>query len=276
MLMTLLGGLLSLLLSIALIIEGALSLHYCRRVFEYGFILSRRSLRTKDTFATERKYKRAKLISFSTCLNAKKKNKRSNNSNKRRYHDHDKDHEVIDKLSLAANRPIASIGGVSEDHNFEQFFYSEKSTRQIYQLAKTFSHPLFLCNPSLAILANDDKIPYLLLDRDKRFNFLRKFKEFSLTEPYLISSYSYDAIFVDPPFANITPGELVKCIKMMAPTKEKLTVPIYIAYNGKREQDLINAFEELPCPNLERLWRLEYRSISDDDLQIYLYGPTNL
>ncbi len=135
-----------------------------------------------------------------------------------------------------------------------------------------YSKPLFLCNPSLAILANEEKAPYLLLDRDKRFKFLRKFKEFSLTEPFLISSFAYDMIFIDPPFANITPSQLVKCIKLMAPSRDKLTVPIYIAYNSKREQDLLSAFGALPCPKLEKLWRFEYCSVCDD-MHIYLYGP---
>lgn len=198
----------------------------------------------------------------------------SNNTNKNSNGNNNNDN-VEEQFSLAAKRPIASVAGVTEEHNFEQFFYSEKSTMSIYQIAKSYSFPLFLCNPSLAVLAEEAKVPYLLLDRDRRFQFLSKYKEFSLLEPFLVSSYSYDVVFIDPPFANITPMQLVNCLKLMAPSKDMLKVPVYIAYNSKREKDLLDAFATLPCPKMERLWRLEYRSVRDD-LKIYLYGPSNI
>jgi len=174
--------------------------------------------------------------------------------------------------SEAANRPMANLAGVAEDHNYEQFFYSKSSTESIYQLVKSYSKPLLLCNPSLAVMAEEDGIDYLLLDRDKRFTFLKRFKEFSLTEPFLVTSYEYDSIFLDPPFANVTPSQLVRCIKLMG-TKQRLSAPIFIAYNSKREEELIAAFDELPCPPLTRLWRLDYRSVREEDMNICLYGP---
>jgi len=174
--------------------------------------------------------------------------------------------------SEAANRPMANLAGVSEEHNYEQFFYSESSTKKIYQLVKSYSTPLLLCNPSLAVMADEDGIDYLLLDRDKRFKFLKRFKEFSLTEPFLITSFAYDSIFIDPPFANVTPSQLVRCMKLMG-KKERLSAPIFIAYNSKREEELIAAFDELPCPPLTRLWRLDYRSVREEDMNICLYGP---
>ena len=177
--------------------------------------------------------------------------------------------------SEAANRPMANLAGVSEEHNYEQFFYSENSTKKIYQLVKSYSTPLLLCNPSLAVMADEDGIDYLLLDRDKRFKFLKRFKEFSLTEPFLITSFAYDSIFIDPPFANVTPSQLVRCMKLTG-KKERLSAPIFIAYNSKREEELIAAFDELPCPPLTRLWRLDYRSVREEDMNICLYGPNTI
>jgi len=189
--------------------------------------------------------------------------------------------KITNKDEDATNLPVATIAGVSEDHRYEQFFYDEKSTARLYKIVKEFSKPLLLCNPSLAILAESDvkqnhneDFTYLLLDRDIRFKFLSHYKEFSLMEPFLITSYSYDAIFIDPPFANITPIQLVNCIKRMAPDIEKSSVPVYIAYNSMREKQLLSAFNEYPGPKLERKWRLSYRTVSEDTQdKIWLYGP---
>lgn len=182
--------------------------------------------------------------------------------------------ERDEELSTAANREMASLAGVSENHNFEQFFYSDKSTKTIYQLVRNFEKPLLMCNPSLAVMADADGIDYLLLDRDTRFDFLKNYREFSLLEPFLVN-YDYDAIFIDPPFANVTPSQLVQCIQLMS-RKEKWSAPVFIAYNAQRENELVEAFKDLNCPGLTKLWRLEYSSVSQDDMNICLFGPNSL
>lgn len=206
-----------------------------------------------------------------TRLYARKKMK-----NKRRTKS-DNNHKLN---NAATNQAVATVAGVSEDHRFEQFFYDEPSTRRLYKIVTEYSHPLLLCNPSLALLAEKDysnkneDSSYLLLDRDTRFNFLSQYKEFYLTEPFLVTSFPYNVVFIDPPFANITPSQLVKCLRRMAPDAEKSSVPVYIAYNSEREQQLLAAFEEYPGPKLEKKWRLGYRSVSEDTQdKIWLYGP---
>lgn len=211
------------------------------------------------------------LLMAKSTLFAKKKKTRKKKS---RNSDNMSTVEVHE-TSSAANRPMATLSGVRENHSYEQFFYNEQSTQKIYQLVTRYSKPLLLCNPSLAVLADDDGIEYLLLDRDKRFDFLKSYKEFSLTEPFLVQ-YPYDSIFIDPPFANVSVAQLVKCFRLMAAKKERLSVPVFIAYNSKREDDLLKAFNELlpECPTLTRLFPLNYRSVREDmQDNIYLYGP---
>ncbi len=219
-----------------------------------------------------------------TQLHAKQKRKKNRkvskgkNSTSKNYVNVDAGMDDVTSTSTAAGRPMAILEGVKEDHNYEQFFYSDESTRRIYQLVTTYNYPVLLCNPSLAVMAekdDDNDTSYLLLDRDDRFNFLKGYKEFSLTEPFLVDiRYKYDAIFVDPPFANVSPSQLVKCIRLMGSTEERHSAPIFIAYNSKREEELVKAFDELPCPTLTRLFRLNYRSVREDmQDHIYLYGP---
>ena len=171
----------------------------------------------------------------------------------------------------ATQRPPATLAGVVEDHRYEQFFYDEGTANQLYQLVDMYSKPLLLCNPTLAVLAEKKNRPYLLLDRDTRFHFLSGYRQFSLTEPYLITDYNYDAVFIDPPFANVTPRQVARCLRLMAADN----VPLYIAYNSRREDELLESMNALDSPNLERKWPLAYREGVGMETQdsIWLYGP---
>ena len=177
----------------------------------------------------------------------------------------------IPASSPATQRAPATLAGVVEDHRYEQFFYDEGTANQLYQLVDMYDKPLLLCNPTLAVLAEKKNRPYLLLDRDRRFDFLSGYRPFSLTEPYLITDYDYDAVFIDPPFANVTPEQVARCLRLMAADR----VPLYVAYNSRREDALLKAMNTLDAPKLERKWPLGYREGVSLDTQdsIWLYGP---
>lgn len=218
-----------------------------------------------------------KHAASSICLDMAKKKITSRNKKRRKTkQDHADKENFENALSSATELPNAELANVLEDHRYEQFFYASHSSKQIQQLVDLYERPLLLCNPSLAIEAERDGSTYLLLDRDKRFEFLQHFQEFDLTSPILISHrYPYDAVFVDPPFANVPPSQIAKCLRLMG-TKEHRSVPVYIAYTSKREEALRKAFDDgLPCPPLKRLFGLDYKSIRQDMQDtIYLYGPS--
>lgn len=173
----------------------------------------------------------------------------------------------------ATDTSAATFAGVSEDHAHEQFFYDDKTNRRLFECLDRFKLPLLLCNPSLAVLAEEAKRPYILLDRDRRFRFLSGFREFSLTAPFLVNA-PYDAIFLDPPFANITPAQLVRCLRLMAPSQAQQSVPLFLAYNSEREDAILEAFEGYPGPPLQRSSPLAYRSVrTETQSKIYLYAP---
>lgn len=177
------------------------------------------------------------------------------------------------QVSSATQRKPATLAGISEDHRYEQFFYDEATTQQLYQLVDLYERPLLLCNPSLAVLAERKSKPYLLLDRDTRFDFLSGYRPFSLMEPYLITDFDFDVVFIDPPFANVTPEQVARCLRLMGADK----VPLFVAYNARREDALLRAMNALNGPNLERKWSLRYREGVSLDTQdsIWLYGPAN-
>ena len=176
------------------------------------------------------------------------------------------------QLSTAVNRPPASLAGITEDHRYEQFFYDDTTAAQLYNIVDMYDKPLLLCNPTLAVMAEQKSKPYYkLLDRDTRFNFLSGYESFSLTEPHLITGYDFDAVFIDPPFANVTPNQVAQCLRLMGADR----VPLWVAYNSRRETQLLDALNALDCPTLEPKWSLSYKEGVSMDTQdsIWLYGP---
>eukprot|EP00241_Pyramimonas_parkeae_P009530 CAMPEP_0114265006 /NCGR_PEP_ID=MMETSP0058-20121206/23612_1 /TAXON_ID=36894 /ORGANISM="Pyramimonas parkeae, CCMP726" /LENGTH=117 /DNA_ID=CAMNT_0001381923 /DNA_START=1 /DNA_END=354 /DNA_ORIENTATION=- len=112
---------------------------------------------------------------------------------------------------------------------------------------------------------------YLLLDRDLRFKFLKSFRAFELTSPFVLR-FPYDAIFVDPPFSNITLEQLHKTIRSIAGTQDQLDAPVFLVFNGDREEQIKKVFKEY---NLQRKYpALRYRSVKDDmQDKIFLFAP---
>ncbi len=176
--------------------------------------------------------------------------------------------------SAATQRPPATLAGIVENHNYEQFFYDCQTANQLYQLVDLYERPLLLCNPTLAAMAEKKSKTYKLLDRDTRFNFLDGYEKFSLMEPHLITGYDFDAVFIDPPFANVSPKDVARCLRLISAHD----VPLWVAYNSRREEELLKALNALDSPNLEPKWRLSYKEGVSEHTQgsIWLYGPENL
>ena len=172
----------------------------------------------------------------------------------------------------------ASVAGVEEDHRFEQFFYCDKTVKRITDsFVSLYTRPLFLCNPSLAVAAQSRDMEYLLLDRDDRWKTVLpkgKYKRFELSQPRLIgASFDYDAVFCDPPFANVDLRALRNVIDLLAFTETQRRAPLYLAFLSDREDEVFRAFN--PEYDLERKPpALGYRSVkAETQARIFLYGP---
>lgn len=139
---------------------------------------------------------------------------------------------------------------------------------------KLYKRPLLLCNPSLAVKAEEAGMEYLLLDRDPRWKKLlgaKKFKQFELSQPRQMR-FPYDVVFCDPPFANVALPELHRTVKLLASTPEQAAAPLWMAFISDREEAVMETFEEY---NLERKPpALGYRSVKQGTQErIFLYGP---
>ena len=75
-----------------------------------------------------------------------------------------------------------------------------------------------MCNPSLArAWEREVGTEYVLLDCDMRFKSMDGFKAFDLRRPVQVR-FAYDVVFVDPPFANVTPAEVKRAVDLIAAT----------------------------------------------------------
>ncbi|CEF96536.1 DNA methylase, N-6 adenine-specific, eukaryotic [Ostreococcus tauri] len=168
----------------------------------------------------------------------------------------------------------AECSGIAEDHALEQFFYSDETLRRLLRVAKRYERPLFVCNPTLAVAwEREVGETCVLLDCDVRFKGLvRGFKRFDLRRPVLMTKYAYDVVFVDPPFANVSPKELKTCLDMIAGTVAQREAPVYVAFNADREEELDEAFGGTLTRVEGRA--LGYKSVKEAmQEKIWLFGP---
>ena len=165
----------------------------------------------------------------------------------------------------------ASLMDVEENHALEQFYYDDSTLSRLMTIARTFERPLFMCNPSLASAwERDVGTACVLLDCDVRFKTkIKGFRAFDLRRPFQVR-FPYDVVFVDPPFANVTPAEVKRAVDLIAATEAQRAAPCYIAYNADREDALLEAFEDSM-----RIGRaLGYKSVKENmQAKIHLYGP---
>lgn len=178
------------------------------------------------------------------------------------------------ELTVRLVRLARSPQGVEEDHRFEQFFYDEATTDRIMRFAARYERPLFLCNPSLAARAEKAGMDYLLLDRDPRWGERlpkHRFRRFELSQPRQ-ARFDYDAVFCDPPFANVALADLRKVVDLLAATPEQAAAPLWLAFVSDREEAVLEAFDGY---QLERKPpALGYRSVKEKTQErIFLYGP---
>jgi 16S rRNA G966 N2-methylase RsmD len=166
----------------------------------------------------------------------------------------------------------ASLEGVAENHNLEQFFYDDATTKRLLTIARQYERPVFMCNPSLAAAwEREVGTDYVLLDCDMRFKKLLKgFKAFNLRGPFFLLRFDYDVVFCDPPFANVSPAQVKTAIDMIAGTEKQKAADVYLAYNSDREETLLESFADLA-----RMGRaLGYKSVKEGmQEKIHLYGP---
>ena len=184
---------------------------------------------------------RLRQMHLRTTLNAKRSKKVDREAawaEKKAREAQDKKRRRGRATDIAPAAVVANGVAIPEDHRFEQFFYDAPTSSKMMRLVRRFEKPLLVCVPSIAAKLDANGDDYLLLDRDERFSTLRHYEPFDLRSPKSVS-YDFDALFLDPPFANVTPEELASAVAELCGDRQ---VPLFVGYNLNRADELVDAF----------------------------------
>lgn len=163
------------------------------------------------------------------------------------------------------------LARLQEDTRHEQFFFDAPTVRRLVGRAAAHARPLLVCMPSLAVHLHAAGRPVTLLDRDRRFRSLPDFERWDLLQPHMVFG-DHDAIFIDPPFANITIAQLARAVALLAGGMPRPPA-LYLCHLREREAELRQSFAAY---GLARLGPpLGYRSVkAATQARIHLFGPT--
>ncbi len=158
---------------------------------------------------------------------------------------------------------------MKEHKKFEQFFFEGETKDRLFKMVKHFKEPLFLCTPTLAELAQREGMNYLLLDHDQRFRSLKGYRYFDLFKPHFIED-SFDAIFCDPPFSNISIPLFYKAIQTI--NGFQMTENLFICYISSNQKTLLDAFSDYHLARYPG--SLRYKSVKRQTQEkIFMFGP---
>ncbi|MBS1955026.1 MAG: hypothetical protein JST89_12640 [Cyanobacteria bacterium SZAS-4] len=132
---------------------------------------------------------------------------------------------------------------MQELHENEQYFFSEHTLKQFFELLEPFLNPCILCAPTLAQTLQrsaGSQRAIRALDIDTRFEHsLPGFRLWNLYKPTRIDE-QFDVIFCDPPFFNCSLSQLFSAIRLLS--NFDYAQPIMICYLRRREQALLGTF----------------------------------
>ncbi|QKF94236.1 N6-adenine methyltransferase [Fadolivirus algeromassiliense] len=147
---------------------------------------------------------------------------------------------------------------IEEQHAFEQFFWTKDTVKK---LADAFNYrfveeTMCLMTPSMAHWWHENGREETLLDIDKRFSYIPKFKYYDVFSPEDIDD-KFRMLIIDPPFFAV-PIEQIR-IAVDSITKNDYSTHILIAFLKRGEKRLREAFA--PYNLVPTKFPLQYASI---------------
>src|SRR5215468_7396332 len=98
-----------------------------------------------------------------------------------------------------------------ELHKNEQYFFDNETIQQLTGILKPFENICVLCAPMLGKSLNKTGSNVTILDIDDRFADEKGYLNWSIYKPQWIDK-TFDIIFCDPPFFNVSLSQLFKAI----------------------------------------------------------------
>lgn len=102
-----------------------------------------------------------------------------------------------------------------ELHQNEQYFFDALTIQYLTGVLKQFDNICVLCAPMLGKALSETGSNVTILDIDDRFADAKGYLSWSIYKPQWINK-TFDVIFCDPPFFNVSLSQLFKAIRMLS------------------------------------------------------------
>lgn len=126
-----------------------------------------------------------------------------------------------------------------ELHQHEQYFFDETTITQLTTFLSQFENICALCAPMVGKALNNAKKDITILDIDNRFTTEKGYLNWNIYKPGWINQ-TFDIIFCDPPFFNVSLSQLFKAIRMLS--HNNFEQKLMLCYLSRRSEAIISSF----------------------------------
>jgi hypothetical protein len=128
---------------------------------------------------------------------------------------------------------------VYELHKNEQYFFDDETIHHLTAFLNQFESICTLCAPTIGIALNKLKKDVTILDIDDRFSNAKGYLNWNIYKPQWINK-TYDIIFCDPPFFNVSLSQLFKAIRMLS--QNNFEQKLMLSYLSRRTGAITGSF----------------------------------
>ena len=162
--------------------------------------------------------------------------------------------------------------GFKARYDLEQYFWTEDTVNRLLVSLKFMDNCCCLTTPSLGVGFNNIGREEVVLDIDKRFDYLPKFRYFDIRTPQE-QEEDFRIIILDPPFFYLSMEQIYNSVLTI--TKGDFNTKILIGFLKRESKILLETFKKFNLK--ETNFKLEYATAKPNKWQNYaLYSNIDL
>lgn len=163
--------------------------------------------------------------------------------------------------------------GFQERTDLEQYFWTADTVRRLIQSLTHISDCCCLTTPSLGEGFHEQGREETVLDIDRRFEYLPKFRYFDILQPTELGDDTFHILIIDPPFFYIPMDTLYQAVLIV--TKGITTTKLLMGFLKREEKDMLRVFKAFHLRRTD--FKLEYATVKPNKWQNYvLYSNVDL
>ncbi|MCB0082959.1 MAG: hypothetical protein KDE47_18595 [Caldilineaceae bacterium] len=126
-----------------------------------------------------------------------------------------------------------------ELHEYEQYFFDPPTLDQLSTFLARWQRPCCICAPLVGKRLAEQGVNVRILDIDERFAKVKGFRRYDLYRPEWLEE-TYDVLFCDPPFFNVTLAQLFGALRLLS--HNDFAQPLLVGYLKRREAAILGTF----------------------------------